>query len=258
MTNNKINFVLLLTACIEPTQFKNKVQRNDTKVRLTDYKEALKRWLHYEDDTITTVIFAENSGYDLTEIESVFLTENKYQRNYQIFQKIASQVPQGLHYGYSELELIDHAICEISLLKDNDFIIKSTGRIYFPKIYLLTKKILKSHLFVADSRKFNFWIWNKNYVLSNLLIFNVKWYKENLFAEKENMINLKISHFETLLHYLLKDKQLVNNNIILRFPYNVNPVGIGAHWDVNYQSLKKRIEYLIRGIFRKILPQIWI
>ena len=88
MTNNKINFVLLLTACIEPTQFKNKVQRNDTKVRLTDYKEALKRWLHYEDDTITTVIFAENSGYDLTEIESVFLTENKYQRNYQIFQKI--------------------------------------------------------------------------------------------------------------------------------------------------------------------------
>jgi len=258
MINNKINFILLLTACIEPIQFKNKVQRNDSKIRLADYKEALKRWLHYEDDNITTIIFAENSGYELTEIRQVFQTENKYHRNYQIYQNMASEVPHGLHYGYSELELIDHAISQISLLKDNDFIIKSTGRIYFPKIYLLTKNVLKSHLFVADSRRFNFLKWNKNYVLSNLLIFNVKWYKENLFAEKENMINLKISHFETLLHCLLKDQQSVNSNIILRFPCNVNPVGIGAHWDVNYQSLKKRIEYFIRGIFRKIFPKIWI
>lgn len=122
---------------------------------------------------------------------------------------------------------------------------------------MLTKNTLQSHVFIADSRRFNFWIWNKNYVLSNLFIFNVKWYKENLFGEKENMLNLKISHFETLLYYLFHNKQLVIF-IILRFPVNINPVGIGAHWDVNYQSLKKRIEYFIRGIFRKICPQIWI
>ncbi len=256
MNHNKINFVLLLTACIEPTQFKNKVQRNDSMIRLADYKEALKMWLHFKDENITTIIFAENSGYDLTEIEEVFLKENKFQRNYQIFQKIASEVPQGLHYGYSELELIDHVVSEISLLKDNDFIIKSTGRIYFPKIYLLTQNLVKSHVFIGDSRRFNFLKWHKNYVLSNLLIFNVKWYKENLLAKKEIMLGLKISHFETLLFYLLNKQK--SSSITLRFPYNVNPVGIGAHWDVNYQSLKKRIEYLIRGIFRKIFPQIWI
>ena len=93
-------------------------------------------------------------------------------------------------------------------------------------------------------------------MLSNLLIFNVKWYKENLLAKKEIMLGLKISHFETLLFYLLNKQK--SSSITLRFPYNINPVGIGAHWDVNYQSLKKRIEYLIRGIFRKIFPQIWI
>jgi hypothetical protein len=116
---------------------------------------------------------------------------------------------------------------------------------------------VKSHVFIADSRRFNFWIWNKNYVLSNLFIFNVKWYKENLLAERERMLKLKISHFETLLYYLFHHKQL-KNFIELRFPININPIGIGAHWDVNYQSLKKKIEYLIRGIFRKIFPQIWI
>jgi len=258
MIDNKVNIILLLTACIEPTQFKNNVQRNDSRIRLVDYKEALKMWLHLKDEKITTIIFAENSGYDLTEIEEIFLTENKYHRTYQIFQNLASEVPQGLHYGYSELELIDNAINQISLLKDNDFIIKSTGRIYFPKIYLLTQNIERSHDFIADSRRFNFFKWHKNYVLSNLFIFNVKWYKQNLFDKKGNMIKLKISHFETLLYYLLKEKQLENNNIILRFPFNINPVGIGAHWDVNYQSSKKRIEYFIRGIFRKIFPQIWI
>lgn len=256
MIDNKVNFVLLLTACIAPTQFKNKVQRNDSRVRLADYKEALKMWLHLKDEKITTIIFAENSGYDLTEIEEVFLKENKFQRNYQIFQKIASQVPQGLHYGYSELELIDEAIIQISLLKDNDFIIKSTGRIYFPKIYLLTQNLVKSHFFIGDSRRFNFFKWSKNYVLSNLLIFNVKWYKDNLLAKKEIMIDLKISHFETFLFYLLNKQK--SSYIILRFPININPVGIGAHWDVNYQSSKKKFEYLIRGIFRKIFPKIWI
>lgn len=258
MIDNKVNIILLLTACIEPTQFIDKVQRNDSRVRLADYKEALKMWLHLKDEKITTVIFAENSGYDLTEIEEIFLTENKYRRNYQIYQNLATEVPQGLHYGYSELELIDHVISQISLLKDNDFIIKSTGRIYFPKIYLLTQNLMNSHVFIADSRRFNFLKWHKNYVLSNLFIFNVKWYKENLFDKKESMVKLKISHFETLLYYLLKEKQFVNKSIILRFPSNINPVGIGAHWDINYQSLRKRIEYLIRGIFRKIFHQIWI
>jgi hypothetical protein len=146
----------------------------------------------------------------------------------------------------------------ISLLKDNDYIIKSTGRIYFPKIYLLIRNLVKKHDFIADSRRFNFLKWKKNYVLSNLFIFNVKWYKENLYDKKESMTKLKITHFETLLYFLLKDQQSINNNIMLRFPFNVNPVGIGAHWGVNYQSSKKRIEYLIRGIFRIIFPQIWI
>jgi len=257
MSNNKIKFVLLLTACIEPTQFKNMVQRNDSFVRLGDYKEALKMWLHHKDEKMTTVIFAENSGYNLTEIEQVFLTENIFNRKYHIFQTLASEVPNGLHYGYSELELIDNVINQISLLKDNDYIIKSTGRVYFPKISLLTQKILNTQVFIADSRHFNFFIWHKNYVLSNLFIFNIKWYKNNLLAKKEIMINLKISHFETLLFYLLNKKQ-ATNSILLRFPFNINPVGVGAHWDVNYQSSNKKLSYIIRAIFRKIFPQVWI
>lgn len=255
--NNEFKIGLLLTACIEPTQFKNKVHRNDTLIRLEDYKTALKLWLHHKDDSITSIIFTENSGYDLTEIETVFLNENIYNRKYQIIQAIASKVPEGLHYGYSELELIDNILDKITLLNDNDFIIKTTGRVYFPKIYSLLVKTVPRYNFIADSRNFNFGKWKHNYVLSNLFIFNILWYKENLFDKKRLMLELGVTHFETLLYKLL----LVNKagkDVLLRFPINVNPVGHGAHWNINYQSLDKRLGYLLRAIFRKMLPNFWI
>jgi len=255
--NNKFKIGLLLTACIEPTQFKDKVHRNDTLIRLEDYKTALKLWLHHNDDSITSIIFAENSGYDLTEIETVFIKENIYNRKYQIIQAIASKVPEGLHYGYSELELIDNILDKITLLNDNDFIIKTTGRVYFPKISSLLVKTVPSYNFIADSRNFNFGKWKQNYVLSNLFIFNILWYKENLFDKKRLMMALEATHFETLLYKLLL-KSKIDKNVLLRFPINVDPTGFGAHWNINYQSFNKRLSYLLRGVFRMILPNIWI
>jgi len=252
-----MKIVLLLTACIEPTQFKNKVQRNIASVRLKDYKEALKRWLHHKDDKISTVIFAENSGYDLTEIEHIFLTENIFHRNYKIFQSIASEVPSGLHYGYSELELFDKVINEVAIISKEDFLIKATGRIYFPKISKLISKTIPQYNFVADSRIYSFLNWNKNYVLSDLFITKVDWYKNNLLDKRNIMIELNASHFELLLYKLLyKNNEL--KNILLRFPFNVNPVGLGAHWNVNYQSIQKKISYNFRAIFRILFPKIWI
>lgn len=255
--NNKFKIGLLLTACIEPTQFKDKVHRNDTLIRLEDYKTALKLWLHHKDDSITSIIFAENSGYDLTEIETIFAKENIYNRQYQIVQAIASKVPEGLHYGYSELELIDNILDKITLLNNNDFIIKTTGRVYFPKISSLLLNTVPKYSFIADSRNFNFGKWKKNYVLSNLFIFNLQWYKENLFDKKRLMLELGVTHFETLLHKLLVVNK-VDKDVLLRFPFNVNPIGFGAHWNINYQSFDKRLSYLLRAIFRKIVPNIWI
>ena len=255
--NNEFKIGLLLTACIEPTQFKDKVHRNDTLIRLEDYKTALKLWLHHKDASITSIIFAENSGYDLTEIETVFLKENIYNRRYQIIQVKASIVPKGLHYGYSELELIDNVLDKITLLNDNDFIIKTTGRVYFPKISSLLVKMVPSYNFIADSRNFNLGKWKQNYVLSNLFIFKILWYKKNLFDKKRLMLEFGVTHFETLLHKLLLVNK-VDKDVLLRFPINVNPVGHGAHWNVNYQSLNKRLSYVLRAIVRKILPNIWI
>jgi hypothetical protein len=99
--------------------------------------------------------------------------------------------------------------------------------------------------------------WKQNYVLSNLFIFKILWYKKNLFDKKRLMLEFGVTHFETLLHKLLLVNK-VDKDVLLRFPINVNPVGHGAHWNVNYQSLNKRLSYVLRAIVRKILPNIWI
>lgn len=250
------NITLLLTACIEPIQFKNKVQRNNSETRLSDYKNALKLWLHHNDKNITHIIFAENSGYNLSEIEQVFKTENIYNRKFTFFQVIASQVPNGLHYGYSELELIDQVI-QNNIIESEKFFIKCTGRIYFPNVSKLINKTIPTFNFVADSRIYRLLKWKKSYVLSDLFISNVNWYKKNLMNKKDKMQVLQASHFEILLFKLLyKNKR--QKNVLLRFPMNVNPIGTGAHWNVSYQSFDKKISYIFRGICRKLFPNFWI
>jgi len=252
------NFILLLTACIEPKQFKQNVKRNNAEIRLSDYKKALTLWLQHDDENITKIIFAENSGFDLSEIKQVFEKENKFNKAYEIIQFLAEKVPHKLHYGFSELELIDKVIENYTLLKDNDYIIKSTGRVYFPKISSLTKITVPKFEFIADSRNFSFLKWKQHYVLSNLFIVKVEWYKKKILNKRNLMSTVKLTHFETFLYYLLFNEIAKSNNILLRFPFNVNPVGVGAHWNVNYQSLSKKIASFLRGIMRFLFSSIWI
>ena len=257
MFEPKNDLTLLLTACIAPKQFANKVQRNNPSIRLQDYKQALKKWLHHPDPRITHIVFAENSGHDLAELETIVKDENSFKRHFTIYQTKATQVPEGLHYGYSELELIDEIIAK-NLITTNTFI-KATGRIYFPNISLLLNKCLANYLFIADARKVNLFGYKRNYLLSNLFVSNVTFYKTWIFEKRLTMKVHSLSHFEQLLQFVANNlPEAEKNKCLLRFPINVDPVGFGAHWNSNYQSPKKKMAALLRAISRKILPHWYV
>lgn len=247
--------ILLLTASIAPKQFKNSVERNDVTTRLEDYKQALTLWLHHKDERITEVIFAENSGYDLTEIKQIFKLENTYNRKFTLIQKEESLAPEGVHYGYSELELIDLVFERYNFLSAQDYFIKVTGRLYFPEISKLISIGVPKYLFVADSRIYNFLGKQNKYILSTVFISRIDFYKNNILNKKEKMQDLPNSLFETLLVELLYGKF---KNILLRFPFNLNPIGVGAHSNKNYGSLKNTFINSIRATARKVLPNFWI
>ena len=120
--------VLLLTACIAPTAAtlqKHVLQRSDPLVRLHDYKTALQYWLNYPDDRITGIVFIENSHFSLAELQQLAADSNSQQRSIEFLKCQPEEVPDGVHYGYSELQMIDEAFDRSLLIQDSDHVIKS-------------------------------------------------------------------------------------------------------------------------------------
>ena len=254
-------FALLLTACIMPTDAtiqSTKLQRNNPLVRLEDYKNALRYWLAYPDDRIKAIVFVENSGYSLSELRELAATHNELGREIEFLQFPASPVPPGLHYGYQELEMIDNALTHSELLRKIDYVIKATGRLYFPALSRLLDTVKPGQLFVSDSRDFDFLNRSHHYVLTTLFIAQKQFYLKYLYKTKDTMVKAT-SLMEMLFYHILKPLYKASPEaIVLRFPFNVNPVGISATLNKSYVSKKQKLAFILRGACRILIPSLWI
>ncbi|MBC7888338.1 MAG: hypothetical protein H7Z13_10660 [Ferruginibacter sp.] len=253
--NSTIQFTLLITACIQPPVENLKaVFRSDAQIRLNDYITALRFWLGYREEKITNIIFIENSGYDLKELKQIAGNENKFNRTIEFIQFIASPIPTGLHYGYAELEILDTAFTLSKTIGQTDFFIKVTGRLYFPTLSKLLKKVSIKNRILIDFKDFKFFNIQKHYAVTTLIIIRNDFYRDILFGAKTKMEPVNGNHFETCYYNILKPLS-GNKDIITRFPFNVNPVGYGAHLDVNYGSFNKRFANVVRKILRIVYPK---
>lgn len=210
--------------------------------------------MNYDEPKIRNIVFVENSGYNLDSIRAIALAHNPFKRNIEFIQMHASPLPPGIHYGYAELEMIDEAFEKSELIHQSDYFIKVTGRLYFPGLSKLIKSIRGSVHFLSDSRDYAIVGKKKRYIVTTLLLINKDFYKRKLWMIRNQMLPGITSHFETLYYSILKPLSLKDKRIRIRFPFNVDPVGYGAHWNVNYNSVIKRVESTIRGIARVLLP----
>lgn len=251
------NFTLLITACISPDPSVytfNPNFRIDPLVRMEDYKKCLLYWLNYDESKISNIVFVENSGYNIDLLKTLAAEQNKYNRNIEFIQIKPSSLPLGIHYGYAELEMIDEAVEKSALIHQSDYFIKVTGRLYFPGLSKLIRSMKGCIHFLSDSRDYSIAGKKKRYIVTTLLIIKKDFYKRKLWMTRNQMMPGITSHFETLYYSILKPISLKDKRILLRFPFNVNPVGYGAHWNVNYNSVSKRVESTIRGVARVLLP----
>ena len=237
-----MKFSLLITSCIKPNFVNiNPSFRSDPNLRLNDYVVAFRYWLTYKEDKITHIIFVENSGYDLTELKEIAKNENLFNRIIEFIQFVATPVPEGIHYGYSELEILDKAFDLSKTIFETDFFIKVTGRLYFPRLSELLKRISICNEITIDFKDYKFFHIKKQYALTTLIIIKNDFYLKKLYGIKSSMNNKYLAHFETCYYKFLQPLSLTNKNIVTRFPINVNPIGIGAHWSVDYNSSKKNV-----------------
>lgn len=254
-----MNFTLILTSSIEPSQFSGKIKRNDVNQRLNDYIDSLKKWLLLDEKRITHIIFADNSSHSLEKLELLVEKYNVYNRKIEFIKTEETIVPNGIHYGYSELEIIDDCYIKSKLIKQNEYIIKCTGRIFIRNISKTLNDFNHQSDIMIDSRLFNLFGYNHEYCVTNFFIVKRDFYFTELFNIKDKMIENKVSHFELIyFKHLYQLYKLKTFQIQMRLKAEIQIEGYGAHWNKNYQGYVYKTQSLIRNIARKIIPRLWI
>jgi hypothetical protein len=128
-SENPILPPLMLTATIQVRTDIRATPRRDVDIRLNDYKTSLRRWLG--NPAITSVVFIENSGFDLSDLEAV---ARAFPSKHVEFLSFDCPVFNGAHGGksFGEMLCFEYCLDNSELLKSAPNFLKATGRYYVP------------------------------------------------------------------------------------------------------------------------------
>lgn len=157
------NICLLLTSTIEMKD-KSLLRRSDTQVRLNDYKASLKKWLTRQ-KSLSKIVFVDNSGYPLDELRKVVFKNNPFNKRIEFLSFIASE-KENSDTSRGEQGAIDFALKNSELLKEAEYFVKVTGRVFVVNIDKILKNIPDYFHVIASLTD------NLLYMRSMILIFN--------------------------------------------------------------------------------------
>jgi hypothetical protein len=137
------------------------LSRRDPRIRLDDYKRALRFYLRAAN--ISPLIFCENSGSELAELRRIYETVGSHKQVE--FLSFRDRSPGGLGKGYGEIGILSHVLANSSFVHGGSRILKITGRLAVRNIDGLIRQAasiqdsdvicdLRDNLLSADSRVF--------------------------------------------------------------------------------------------------------
>lgn len=247
-------YLLVMTATIIPAVNAG-VKRADPKLRLEDYKRALRYWLTYPHPGAERILFLENSSADLSELQAIAANENPLGKPVEILSVPGNRIPHGTNYGYTEMQLLDEGLALSKLRQTTAHMIKVTGRLTFPALGRALDRTPKPFDLLIDCRKLGFP--RKGYdANTQLFVCSHSFYDRVLRDSKKEMNSTDLR----LLEHLIFRKVIPfrgQPGIHLRFPINVEPVGYSGFKSKSYNSTKSAITRAIRSVFRVIAPNYW-
>ena len=253
-------YLLVMTACIDPSAGRYRIDRADPAVRLLDYQHALRFWLSYPDQRVRRILFIENSGYPLDSLEAIAQSENKLGKQTEFIRLNCNWYPETSHYGYAEMRMLDLGLQQSRLRRETTHMIKATGRLTFPALSRLLDHLPTGFDYVADARA---WLtpWKKHkvpFVGTQLILFSHDFYARHLQTQYERMA--ESSHWMESFFYR-ELSQLPPDPAhprLLRFPRSVDPVGQPAHRTRSYSHPTQRVTNVFRAAMRRIAPGWWL
>ena len=247
-------YLLVMTATIVPAANAG-VKRADPKVRLEDYKQALRYWLRYEHSAAERILLLENSGADLGELQAIAADENPLGKQVEMLSVPGNEIPAGRNYGYNEIQMLDEGLERSELRRQTTHMIKVTGRLTFPALGKALDRIPKPFELMVECRKLGFP--RRGFDASTqLFVCSHDFYDRVLRNSKQEMNSTDVR----LLEHLIFRKVIPfkgRQGFYLRFPCNIEPVGYSGFKSRSYNSLKMVLTRAIRAALRVIAPRYW-
>lgn len=150
--------VLTSTVIVKGIPF---VKRAATDVRVSDYEQALSRWI--ADPHVSRIVFVENSGYDLTGFQEMADRTNRGEKDVEFISFVVEDFPPEFGKGYGEILALLRAVESSRLLATTGKFVKVTGRYYVSSIRPILQKVsngvdivcdMSQNLTYSDSRVF--------------------------------------------------------------------------------------------------------
>jgi hypothetical protein len=252
-------YLLVMTACVDPSRGEYRLHRADPAVRLEDYKGALRFWLRYPDHRVRNILFIENSAYPLDALKSIATAENVLDKNVEFISLNCNWYPPGGHYGYAELRMLDLGLQQSRLRSSTTHMIKISGRFKFPSLSRLLDRVPTDFDAVADARA-----WqtlrirlDRPYVTTPIILFAHEFYRSHLQDCYKELELGRESHMEAIYYRKLAELS-ASNKILFRFPCNVSPVGFPAHRNRSYTHPAQLLVNGLRAVARRVSPGWWI
>ena len=247
-------YLLVMTATIVPAANAG-VRRADPRTRLEDYKQALRYWLGYPHPAADRILLLENSGADLSELETIASEENPHGKPVEILSIPGNEIPSGRNYGYNEMLLLDEGLAQSRLRRETTHMVKVTGRLIFPAIGKALDRIRTPFELMVDCRKLGFP--RRGYdAFTQLFVCSHAFYDRVFRNAREEMNTTDVR----LLEHLIYRKVIPfwgQRGIYLRFPCNIEPVGYSGFKSRSYRSSKTAITRAVRAGLRAIAPNYW-
>jgi hypothetical protein len=253
-------FLLTMTACIDPSKGRYPIIRSDPAVRLRDYEDALLFWLQYPDERLKRILFVENSGSSLHSLQNIVDKQNPLCKAVEFLSLDCNWYPSGGHYGYSELRALDFGLQQSKLKSQTTHMIKVTGRFKFPTLSRLLDRLPTEFDVAADARvrkKILHKSSERPFVTTQIILFSHSFYEQHLQKSYEDLGKNGVPFIECLFY----DKLIPfkgRAGVSLRFPCNADPVGIPAHRVRSYNHPIQRVVYTFRGVTRRLFPSWWL
>lgn len=250
---------ILATACVSPPPAPFLI-RVDPAERLRDYVRALAWWLDRDDLRLGPLVVLEDSGFDphllLSAVHDAAVSPK---RSIEVLSYIGPARPDGLHYGWSEFEMIDHFLDNSSLLGRR--FMKVTGRYIFPRYGRLMDLIPDSIKLAFDSVErpafpplrpiakrsadVAIFIADKDYYCKHV---------RHLYSCMRAVP--RFTHIEDVLFDQFRSAH-GNGQVMCRFPVSCDPAGIGGNGE-DLTNLRVRGRRALRSLSRMILPGLWL